>query len=313
MNTPHERLTRTTFSLPLGEVHALVGGAVNARPLLFLHGFPDHPPTAVPFLEHLAETHRVVAPWLRGYAPSPIVGPYDLETLAADALALIDRLGGQVDLVGHDWGGEITYTVCAAAPSHVRRAVTLAIPHPATLVRSLAHPKQLKKSWYMGLFQFPGADYLVRRRQLALIDRLWRAWSPSFTLDSARRDELHACLERSLPAPLEYYRAIVRPLTTFVHRMRRAEAHIATPLLQLHGSTTAASCRRPRRTVGCSTRVSSRSCRTSVTSSTSKLPPRSQRALPAGWRSATRASGAHWEGKPGAARSDCLVCSLQNR
>ena len=51
MNTPHERLTLTTFSLPLGEVHALVGGAVNARPLLFLHGFPDHPPTAVPFLE----------------------------------------------------------------------------------------------------------------------------------------------------------------------------------------------------------------------------------------------------------------------
>lgn len=156
MNTPHERLTRTTFSLPLGEVHALVGGAVNARPLLFLHGFPDHPPTAVPFLEHLAETHRVVAPWLRGYAPSPIVGPYDLDTLAADALALIDLL--------------------------------------------------------------------------------WRAWSPSFTLDSARRDELHACLERSLPAPLEYYRAIVRPLMTFVDRMRKAEAHIATPLLQLHGS-----------------------------------------------------------------------------
>jgi pimeloyl-ACP methyl ester carboxylesterase len=86
MNTPHERLTRTMFWLPLGEVHALVGGAVNARPLLFLHGFPDHPPTTVPFLEHLAETHRVVAPWLRGYAPSPIVGPYDLDTLA-----LIDR------------------------------------------------------------------------------------------------------------------------------------------------------------------------------------------------------------------------------
>jgi pimeloyl-ACP methyl ester carboxylesterase len=236
LSTPHERLIRTTFSLPFGEVHALVGGAVNARPLLFLHGFPDHPPTAVPFLEHLAETHRVVAPWLRGYAPSPIVGPYDLDTLAADALALIDRLGDQVDLVGHDWGGEITYTVCAAAPSHVRRAVTLAIPHPATLLRSLANSKQWKKSWYMGLFQLPGAGYLVRRRELALIDRLWRAWSPSFTLDSARRDELHACLKRSLPAPLEYYRAIVRPLTTFFDRVRKTEAHIATPLLQLHGS-----------------------------------------------------------------------------
>ncbi len=130
----------------------------------------------------------------------------------------------------------ITYTVCAAAPSHVRRAVTLAIPHPATFLRSLASSKQWKKSWYMVMFQLPGADYLVRRRRLALIDRLWRAWSPSFTLDSARRDELHACLERSLPAPLDYYRAIVRPLTTFVDRMRKAEAHIARPLLQLHGS-----------------------------------------------------------------------------
>jgi hypothetical protein len=30
----------------------------------------------------------------------------------------------------------ITYTVCAAAPSHVRHAVTLAIPPPATFLRS---------------------------------------------------------------------------------------------------------------------------------------------------------------------------------
>src|SRR5207247_1309043 len=230
MNTLHERLTHSTFPLPLGEVHALVGGAVNARPLLFLHGFPDHPPTAVPFLEHLAQTHRVVAPWLRGYAPSPIVGPYDLDTLAADAIALIDRLGGQVDLVGHDWGGAITYTVCAAAPSHVRRAVTLAIPHPATFIRSLAHSKQWKKSWYMGLFQLPGADYLVRRRELALIDRLWRAWSPSFTLNSARRDELHACLKRSLPAR-EGSRPDLRarrPLVAVALRMRQVRGTART-------------------------------------------------------------------------------------
>ncbi|MCI0539443.1 MAG: hypothetical protein L0Z50_29895 [Verrucomicrobiales bacterium] len=62
--------------------------------------------------------------------------------------------------------------MCAAAPSHVRRAVTLAIPHPATLLRSLASSKQWKKSWYMVLFKLPGADYLVGRRKLALILRL---------------------------------------------------------------------------------------------------------------------------------------------
>jgi hypothetical protein len=60
MNTPHERLTRTTFSLPLGEVHALVGGAVNARPLLFLHGFPitRRPPSRSSL--HLCEPKCVV-------------------------------------------------------------------------------------------------------------------------------------------------------------------------------------------------------------------------------------------------------------
>ena len=228
-------LARATFALPVGEVHALVGGDPAAPPLVFLHGFPDHPPTAVPFLEHLARTHRIVAPWLRGYAPSPIVGPYDVETLASDACALIDQLGGQVDLVGHDWGAVITYAVCQQSVSRVRRAVTLAVPHPATFLRSLAYSNQWKKSWYIGLFQLPGAAWLAKRDDLALIDRLWRAWSPSFTLDDARRTELHACLARSMPAPIEYYRAILRPLTTLVDRTRKSQSKIATPLLQLHG------------------------------------------------------------------------------
>lgn len=229
-------LDRATFALPVGEVHALVGGDRAARPLVYLHGFPDHPPTATPFLEELAQTHRVVAPWLRGYAPSPRTGPYDVETLAADARALIDQLGGEADVVGHDWGGAITYTLCTHSPARVRRAVTLAIPHPGTFLRSLAYSKQWKRSWYMGLFQLPGAGFLATARDLALIDRLWRDWSPSFTLDPARRADLHACLAQSMPAPLEYYRAILRPFTTLVDRLRQADARVTTPLLQLHGA-----------------------------------------------------------------------------
>jgi pimeloyl-ACP methyl ester carboxylesterase len=229
-------LAHRTFRIPVGEIHALVGGDAAAPPLVFLHGFPDHPPTATPFLEHLAKTHRVVAPWLRGYAPSPIVGPYDVETLVADTDALIDQLGGNVDLVGHDWGGLITYGVCATSPARVRRAVTLAIPHPATFMRSLAYSRQWKKSWYMALFQLPGAGYLARANDFALIDRLWRDWSPGFTLPDEQRRELHACLAASMPAPLEFYRAILRPVTTLVDRVRKSQGKIATPLLQLHGS-----------------------------------------------------------------------------
>jgi pimeloyl-ACP methyl ester carboxylesterase len=226
------------LALPGGTFQAIELGPAAAPPLLWLHGFPDHPPTALPFLEHLTRKRRVIAPWLRGYAPSPLAGPFDLDTLAADVIAMIDRvsLSQPIDLVGHDWGAAIAYAVSAAAPGRVRRAVTLAVPHPLTLLRNLRSPAQMRRSWYMALFQLPNAERLVRARDLAMIDHLWRAWSPSFVLDDARRADLHACLAASLPSPLAYYRALVRPLAGFRARARRLGSPLATPILQLHGA-----------------------------------------------------------------------------
>jgi len=229
------RLPVDRMVLP-GGFHALVCGDPAAPPLLWLHGFPDHPPSALPFLVELARTRRVIAPWLRGYAPSPLDGPYDLDTLATDILAFLEVLGRPVDLVGHDWGAAITYAVCATMPAKVRRAVTLALPHPLTFLRALKTSAQLRRSWYIALFQLPNADLMVRARELAMIDHLWRAWSPGFALDDVRRAELHDCLAKSLPAPLGYYRALIRPLTGFRTRMRKLANQIAVPTLQLHGA-----------------------------------------------------------------------------
>jgi pimeloyl-ACP methyl ester carboxylesterase len=227
-----------SYTLPAGTFHALELGPATAPPVLWLHGFPDHPPTALPFLEHLTRTRRVIAPWLRGYAPSPLEGPFDLDTLGADVIAMIDHisLGSPIDVVGHDWGAAITYAVCAAAAGRVRRAVTLAVPHPLTLLRNLRAPAQMRRSWYMALFQIPGSERLVRTNDFAMIDHLWRMWSPNFVLDDARRTALHTCLASSLPAPLAYYRALVRPLAGFRARARRLAAPLATPVLQLHGA-----------------------------------------------------------------------------
>ncbi|MBB3393750.1 MULTISPECIES: hypothetical protein [unclassified Rhizobium] len=84
-----------TFDLPHGTFHALQGGDPDGQPTLVLHGFPDHPPTATPFLAELGRRGRhVVTPWLRGYAPSPTAGPFDFAALTSDVLALIDRLSG---------------------------------------------------------------------------------------------------------------------------------------------------------------------------------------------------------------------------
>jgi len=189
--------------------------------IVYLHGFPDCPATARDFLDAL--TGEVHAPYLRGYWPAPTHGPYDAETVARDILATIGD--EPVDLVGHDWGAVVTYTICMMAPERVRRAVTLACPHPRTFVKMLRTPAQFRRSWYMAFFNLPYADRIARARDFALIDRLWRTWSPNFQLDDERRRELHACLVQSWPAPIRYYRP----------QKFRGEK-ITTPLLQLHGA-----------------------------------------------------------------------------
>ncbi len=244
MEQPHSRrrtpsssrgLEHATFPLAAGTFHALAS-TTGDRPLLFLHGFPDHPPTGKPFFAALAERgHRVLAPWLRGYAPSPLDGPFDLDTLVSDVIELLDRWSPTVpvDVVGHDWGAVITYGLCMTAPSRVVRAVTMAVPHPLTFLRQLRSPAQLRASWYMGLFQVPGSERIVRARDFRFIDRLWRRWSPGFQLDAEQRSELHACLDASRLAPLGYYRAARR---TSRAELRRAAQPIPTPLLALHGA-----------------------------------------------------------------------------
>jgi pimeloyl-ACP methyl ester carboxylesterase len=88
----------------------------------------------------------------------------------------------------------------------------------------------------MALFQLPLADRLARARDFALIDRLWRTWSPGARLDADARAALHACLAASWPAPLAPYRAMVRPLAASRDRARRANRPLTTPLRYLHGA-----------------------------------------------------------------------------
>ncbi len=82
----------------------------GAGPLaLCLHGFPDTARTWRYLLPDLAaKGFRAVAPFMRGYAPTavPEDGHYSIGTLATDASALYEVLGGDEDavLIGHDWG-----------------------------------------------------------------------------------------------------------------------------------------------------------------------------------------------------------------
>jgi pimeloyl-ACP methyl ester carboxylesterase len=181
---------------------------------LCLHGFPDSAHTWDRLLPPLADAgFRAVAPWTRGYAPTSIApdGQYSVASLAADANALHDALGGGADavLIGHDWGAMTTYAAGASAPESWRRLVALAVPPPATAANAVLKYAQLKRSFYVFLFQTPLAEFIVGADDLAFIERLWDDWSGDY---DATADLVHvkAAMREpeNLAAAIGYYRAM---------------------------------------------------------------------------------------------------------
>ena len=185
--------------------------------VLCMHGFPDNACTWLPMLDVLAaQGYRAVAPFTRGYYPSPLAadGDYSLIALAQDILDLISALGEETAIViGHDWGGLAAITAANMAPLKISKLIVSGVPHLNKAPFSLA---QLFRSWYVLLFQLPNLpEKLVGRKQLAFIDKLYAAWSPQWMIGSEHLDSVKSSLSApgALSAALDYYRAMVRRMT----------------------------------------------------------------------------------------------------
>ncbi len=206
--------------------------------VLCAHGFPDHPRTFRSLGRALAgRGFRVVAPWLRGYSPSTLEGPFDARRIGADLAALAQALSPSraAAIIGHDWGAAATYEALSGHGERFARAVTLAVPHPVAFARNLlSSPTQVRRSAYMAFLNVPWlSERVVARRDFALVDRLWKGWSPGYTPEASYMRELKDCLARSMPAPILYYRAIASSLRAELGRRPR---RIEVPTLYLHGA-----------------------------------------------------------------------------
>jgi pimeloyl-ACP methyl ester carboxylesterase len=211
--------------------------------IVLLHGFPDNAWTWERQLPALAEAgYHAVAPFLRGYPPTEIPrdGRYDPGTLAEDLTALIDAFdGGPAHVVGHDWGAVMTYATSAVSPKRVRRSVALAVNHPRTFASLFASPRLIHQNFHQWFFQLEGlAEGALEANDLALIDYLWRYWSPK--LDDS--EHVNRVKERTLgqpgavPAALGYYRALLSLAGADPALFQRITAPIEVPTLALFGA-----------------------------------------------------------------------------
>jgi pimeloyl-ACP methyl ester carboxylesterase len=235
---PRYRGPVRTESVDTGDVRlsCLVAGAGPV--VLAQHGFPDAREAFLPLVPALTSAgYSVVLPTLRGYAPSGVArsGRHHAVAAGEDLCALARHFGGgrPVRLIGHDWGALAAFAAVAAEPDLFAQLVTMAVPHPAAMLARV-RPAQLARSWYIGLFQLPWvAEARLARDDLALVDRLWRDWSPTYTPAPETLANIKAGLRERLGPALAYYRALTSPAVQ--REARAASGVVRVPAIHLHG------------------------------------------------------------------------------
>ncbi len=204
---------------PVVELDVVAAG--EGPVVVLLHGFPEiwwSWRAQIPYL--VERGFRVLAPDQRGYGHSTKPGrvaDYRVEALADDVAGLLDREGvARAHVVGHDWGGMVAWQFAMRHPGRLDRLAILNVPHPARFLQGLRTLRQLRKSWYVFLFQLPGvAERMLAAGDFAALRRLYLRGSRrpgAFTPEDVERYVEAFRVPGALPGALSWYRAAGRRL-----------------------------------------------------------------------------------------------------
>lgn len=203
--------------------------ALGDGPLvIMLHGFPDYWYTWRHQMASLADEYRVAAPDLRGYNLSDKPGGienYGMKSLLGDVAAVVRAEGHErAIIVGHDWGGAISWQLATRVPDLVEKLVILNLPHPSGLTRELAeNPDQREASSYTRFFQQEGAHEALSAERIA-----------RWVSDPAEREKYVEAFRRSDFEAMLYYYKRHYPREPYAPAGPPREK-TKMPVLQIHG------------------------------------------------------------------------------
>jgi pimeloyl-ACP methyl ester carboxylesterase len=191
--------------------------------------------------------YRVVAPFMRGYAPSdrPPDGNYQTAALARDVVGLIDALGTDRAVVfGHDWGALAAYGAAILAPERISKLVTASVPYgPAFMSAFVTNYDQLKRSWYIYFFQSPLADGVVSADRCQFVRNIWRDWSPAWDLPEGEVGAVRDTISQpgGVEAAIGYYRSMLSGANVDPALAQEQSKHhvvpIEVPTMYVHGDS----------------------------------------------------------------------------
>jgi len=200
-------------------LHVVQAGPKSGIPVILLHGFPEFWYGWRKQIPALVEAGcRVIVPDQRGYNLSDKpkdVKSYHVSSLVEDILGLINALEYEkVNLVGHDWGAGVAWTLANKYPERLHRLGILNVPHPAVMRRFLLRDfEQIRRSWYVFLFQLPWLPEAGLKRDdwRGLIGSLRNTSKPnSFTDEDILKYKEAWSQPGALTAMINWYRALIQ-------------------------------------------------------------------------------------------------------
>jgi len=169
----------------------LEAGPDGGQPVVCFHGFPDCARSYAEIMLALADRgYKVVAPFLRGFAPTrfldestPRTG--DMAALGQDALDFFDALALQdAIVVGQDWGSSIAEILTFSRQNRVSKLVKLNWYGVYSMAESAQSRDfdyaQMRDSWHVWLLNTPLGEAVVTFDAENFCRALWEQWSPSW-------------------------------------------------------------------------------------------------------------------------------------
>ncbi|MCZ4518147.1 alpha/beta fold hydrolase [Rhodococcus ruber] len=203
-----ERITTYTHEGLVFDV--LDQGPLDGPVVLLLHGFPERASSWSSVMGILNDAgFRTVAPDQRGY--SPRARPtrrrdYRVGALVGDVVALIDRIGTPVHLVGHDWGANIAWVTAGRRPDLVSSLTAFSVPHPGAFMTGFFNSKQILHSWYFAFFQLPILPEKWMTRPGERAEKWYRA--SGMTEEDLERTKTDIVDYGALPFAVTWYRGL---------------------------------------------------------------------------------------------------------